>query len=177
MQSQKNKSFIQIGKVGKAHGLRGFFFIRGRSEPLPESYEEIILGDQPERGMNCKILEIKMLNSESIVRCNKFESREAVQPFVDKPIWVRRDQIEEVAGEFIWDDLVGKHVIDIDGVEMGVVLGVYNHGASDLIEIANADGRKVSIAFIDRYFETNVDAKTPVLKLCVKGDMFSEFWN
>lgn len=178
MQKQKqNNSYVQIGKVGKAHGLRGFFFVRGRTDPLPDHYDEIIVGDHPETGVSCKILEVKMLNNDSIVRCNKFDSREEVQPFVDKGIWVERAKIEDVPGMYLWDDLIGKQVVDVDGVLVGTVLGIYNHGASDLVEIADTSGRKVSIAFIDQYFDTAIDANASALKLCVKAELFSEFWN
>jgi 16S rRNA processing protein RimM len=51
-------------------------------------------------------------------------------------------------GEYYWHDLVGLKVVSPDGVPLGEVVAVENFGASDLLEIACADGTRVLVPLI-----------------------------
>lgn len=51
-------------------------------------------------------------------------------------------------GEYYWHDLVGLKVVSADGAPLGEVVAVENFGASDLLEIARADGARVLVPLI-----------------------------
>ncbi len=52
------------------------------------------------------------------------------------------------AGEYYWHDLVGLKVVSTSGEALGEVVAVENFGASDLIEVALAGGRRVLVPLI-----------------------------
>ena len=52
------------------------------------------------------------------------------------------------AGEYYWHDLVGLKVVSTAGEALGEVVAVENFGASDLIEVALAGGRRVLVPLI-----------------------------
>lgn len=52
------------------------------------------------------------------------------------------------AGEYYWHDLVGLKVVSPEGTPLGEVVAVENFGASDLLEIARADGARVLVPLI-----------------------------
>lgn len=51
-------------------------------------------------------------------------------------------------GEYYWHDLVGLTVVSPEGTPLGEVVAVENFGASDLLEIARADGARVLVPLI-----------------------------
>lgn len=48
-------------------------------------------------------------------------------------------------GEYYWHDLIGLQVALPDGSKAGTVCAVENYGASDLLDIERADGRRVLV--------------------------------
>lgn len=61
------------------------------------------------------------------------------------------------AGEYYWHDLVGLKVVSTAGEALGEVVAVENFGASDLIEVALAGGRRVLVPLIPAAVPTVAD--------------------
>ena len=51
-------------------------------------------------------------------------------------------------GEYYWHDLVDLAVVDESGAALGRVVGVENYGASDLLEVQLAGGRRVLVPLV-----------------------------
>ena len=50
-------------------------------------------------------------------------------------------------GEYYHADLIGLPCEDPDGAALGIVVGVENYGAGDLLEIEKPDGKRALIPF------------------------------
>jgi 16S rRNA processing protein RimM len=51
-------------------------------------------------------------------------------------------------GAYYWHDLIGLAVVSPEGAALGMVVGVENFGASDLLEVERPDGARVLVPLI-----------------------------
>ena len=76
------------------------------------------------------------------------EDRDAAEALRGTELFVPRAALPEPApDEFYHSDLEGLDALRADGARLGVVHGVDNFGAGDMIEIAADDGRRLSLPF------------------------------
>ena len=133
-------SNLEIGRIGKAHGLRG-------------EVTAVITSDRPERTAPGAVWilsagpvtvgSIRPFQQKWIATLSGVDTREAAEALTGQVIW----------GEPIADDdalwaheLIGATVVTPDGTEWGLVAGVYPNPASDLIELA--DGTLIPTVFV-----------------------------
>lgn len=143
--------FLRLGKVGKAQGLKGHFYVSDRSEPLPD-LKEIFLGlsDQDRQGFKVKS---QSWNGErNILSVTGIDDRTAAESFLHKEIWMPRADLQLNNNEILWVDLEGLPVIASDETPMGFVRIIANYGASDIVEIVK-DGKLLSLPLTSDYFD------------------------
>ena len=131
---------LEIGRIGKAHGLRG-------------EVTAVITSDRPERTAPgavwildsgpVTVRSIRPFQTRWIAVLQGVDTREAAEALTGQVI----------SGEPIDDDdalwaheLVGATVVTPDGAEWGAITGVYPNPASDLIELA--DGTLIPTVFV-----------------------------
>jgi 16S rRNA processing protein RimM len=169
--------WVKVGVVGRAHGLRGAFFVSYREDPIPKSYGTVRIGDAPMTAEKFEIRTSKLMNGRPLLQCGGFSRREHAEAFVGKSIWVHRTQISlDESKQYIWSDLIGKPVVDANGQLVGEIFEVRNFGASDLAAVRDNHGRSVEIPIVASYFDMNFTRLSPELKLAVKADTFDELW-
>ena len=166
---------IKVGIIGKAHGLRGAFFISGRDEPLDSHYTTVLVGKSLNQATEGKFLEIGMQGKRTRVLCDFISSREDHTPLVGQSLWVLRSEVVVGEDEYLWQDLLGLKVIDEDQVTIGTVEDIYNLGASDVVIIAE-QSQKLELPLVDSYFHMNlIDGKSS-LKLRVRKGQIEDLW-
>jgi len=170
-------NWLQLGIVGRAHGLRGFFYIAGRDKrPLDDDYDEVVLGATPESGKPFKVAAIRHQANGCLLACDGIENREAHAKILGLPIWVRRAEVTvDAEAEYLWQDLVGKTVVDSEGQRVGQIEQVQNHGASDIVEVSDGT-RRLDLALIEEYFVMDFKASDEELHLIVPVSTFADFW-
>jgi 16S rRNA processing protein RimM len=85
---------------------------------------------------------------EAVMSFQGIESREAAEALKGKELFIARDALPAPGDEeFYHADLIGLEARDSEGRVLGKVTAVHNYGASDVIEIARADGDHVLLAF------------------------------
>lgn len=167
--------WIKIGIVGKAHGLYGAFFLSGRDSELDDSVSDLRVGEKPGQGKSLRIKSRKSHNGRTIIQTQEISGRDQLDEIKGKIVWCPRDQIAVDEQEYLWDDLIGKSVIDANDQPMGVIERMNNYGASDIVELLDGRGR-LSIPFVPSYFDMNFDADSNELRLVVSADVFDESW-
>jgi 16S rRNA processing protein RimM len=167
-------SWVLIGKVGRAQGLKGAFYISGRDEPIPKSYKNLRIGSELNSAQSIKVTSVRQQSGRNIMTIDSCQSRNDAEALTGKFLWVERSSIPIEKGEFLKDDLVGKQVVDCDQVEIGVIEVVENLGASDIITVAAPDGRKISLPLVASYFD--MDFSGPSINLVVDLALFEELW-
>lgn len=85
----------------------------------------------------------------AVARFAEVGDRSAAEALRGTLLTVPRENLPELPpGEYYWHDLQGLKVVSPDGLPLGEVVAVENFGASDLLEIARADGTKVLVPLI-----------------------------
>jgi 16S rRNA processing protein RimM len=141
--SQKN--LIAVGRVGKPHGLRGGFFLRGSHHTSEFPYREILIGTH-ERDANLHPVRQVYRSGDQLVIVSDFD-RSALEKIADQFVYVERNQ---AGTETVWADLIGVKVVDKAGELVGEIKDVYNAGATDILVI-KAKGT-LELPYSDSYF-------------------------
>ncbi|WP_426573184.1 ribosome maturation factor RimM [Aquihabitans sp. McL0605] len=131
---------LEIGRIGKAHGLRG-------------EVTAVITSDRPERTAPGAVwilasgprtvAAIRPFQQKWIAKLEGIDTREAAEDLTGSVI--EGEPIED--DDALWaHELLGATVVTPDGVEWGSVTGVYPNPANDLIELA--DGTLIPTVFV-----------------------------
>ena len=179
--NQKSSSWIVIGEVGRAHGLRGHFFVSKRSDPIPPTCKELFIGSDPDANAG-KVFLISenntRANSGAIVGLKGVTDRSQIEELRGQPVWAQREQMPiDDDEEFFWEDLIGMDVLDSEGKLLGQIEHVDNFGASDIMSITDTNGRKLTIPIIPDYVDMGFSSESKYIQLVVTGSVFSEVWS
>lgn len=117
---------VQVGKVGKPHGLEGAFVVEQASED-PERFAEgatVLVGGEPAR-----IVESKRAGGRPVIRLDRETERGAA-------IELDRGELPEPEeGEYYAFQLVGLEVEEVGGERLGRVTEVSSGPANDVLEL------------------------------------------
>lgn len=76
-------------------------------------------------------------NGTLVARLPGIDTRDQAERLVGAEIWIERAQLPPTApGEYYWVDLEGLAVTTLEGVELGTISQLFNHGAGDVIAVA-----------------------------------------
>jgi 16S rRNA processing protein RimM len=130
---------IVLAAITGAHGVAG----EVRLKLLGEGLESL----KAHASFNDGALRMKKLRDDgkggAIARFEGVSSRDQAEALRGTQLSVARDALPPLEdGEFYHADLIGLAVITDGGEPVGTVVDVQNFGASDVIEIEKADGRK-----------------------------------
>ncbi len=167
-----SKKYIQLGKVGKAHGLKGAFFVSGRDEEFPD-VDKVYIGSHPESGRFLSVKAVKWQSERSLLEVDSIDARERAEALLHQDIWIERAQLPLEDDECLWIDLEGSVVFTSDKLELGRILEVANYGASDIVEIVR-DKKRLSLPLIENYFKFPLNPE----QIEVKQDLefFTDLW-
>ncbi len=171
------RDWIKLGTIGKAHGLRGAFFISGRDTPIPKSYKTLRVGTSPEDSRACDILETRMQGDRPVLILSIASDRTAIETMTGQALWVERQSVTiDETKEYLWHDLIGRQVLDDAGTTLGVVETLYNTGATDVLTVLGPRGKRVDIPLVGTYLAMDFGRDTGPLSLRVPASTFDEMW-
>ena len=117
---------VQVGKVGKPHGLDGAFVVEDASDD-PERFAvgaTVLVG-----GESARVVESKRAGGRPVIQVDRDVERGA-------PIEVERSDLPQPEeGEYYAFQLVGLDVEETDGVQLGRVTEVSSGPANDVLEL------------------------------------------
>lgn len=171
------EQYVCIGRVGRAHGLAGAFFISDRDTPIPRSYGRLLIGNDPESARATTVTSCVMQSGRPVLRCDLSQKREDAEALVGLGVFVLRSAIGPQRGaDLIWADMKGLTVNDSEGQALGIVLGLYNAGASDIIVVRGEGGRTLDLPLVPAYFDAEQVAADGAMRLKVPAADFAELW-
>jgi 16S rRNA processing protein RimM len=142
----RDRDWVCVAVVATAHGLRGMLKLRCFTE-RPED----VAAYGPVYDQNGRCLELEVIGPAPggvLARAQGVEDRCAAEALRGTELFVPRSALPELASdEFYYSDLEGMEALHPDGSRFGVVYGVANFGAGDLIEVVADDGRRISLPF------------------------------
>jgi 16S rRNA processing protein RimM len=144
---RRDRDRVCVAVVAGAHGLRGALRLRCFTE-RPEdvaAYGPVFTHDD-ERSFTLRV--IGAARGGVLARASEIDDRDAAEALRGTELFVPRAALPEPAPEeFYYSDLEGMEALRPDGSRLGVVHGVDNFGAGDLIEVAADDGQRISLPF------------------------------
>ncbi len=136
---------IQIGVVGKPHGVRGGFHLDGCIDaPALVAGLALQIG-----GRTFELASRGGTDKRPIVSLREIDDRDAIAELRGEPVTVaRRDLTPLAEGEWYADDLVGLAVRDRDRRELGSVLSLVNLPSVDVLEVGSPDGEILQVPMV-----------------------------
>ena len=134
-----NDTMIFVGAIAGAFGVKGEVRLKSfTSEPEAIAAYGPVFTKDGDRSFNV-CLTGKLKNSLS-AKLSGIEKKEDADALRGLQLFVPRSKFPQLADdEFYYADLVGLSVFDSDGLKIGKVNSVQNHGASDILEISRFD--------------------------------------
>ena len=169
--------WLMIGTVGKPHGLRGAFFVSGRSEPIPEGCVKVVLGNDPAGGETLRVAAGSLLRDRPVMALTKFSDRTTIEAMRGVRIWIPRSVLPvNDLSEYLWADVIGSEVIDAAGISLGRVIDMVNYGASDIAVVADDHGARLDLPFVDVYVDMSFRPTDKRITLLVESAVLEDFW-
>jgi 16S rRNA processing protein RimM len=147
---------VVVGRIGKAHGLRGEVTIDVRTdEPDRRFAAGAVLRAEPPRGSastlrTLTVVSTRWHSSRLLARFAELDDRTAAESArgIMLHAEIPADETPEDPDEFYDHQLVGLAAYDVDGLALGEVTAVVHGGAQDLLTIRTPDGRDALVPFV-----------------------------
>ncbi|MDF1587149.1 ribosome maturation factor RimM [Marinimicrococcus flavescens] len=147
MQRPAPQGLVCLAVITTAHGVRGALKLRCFTEEPENVAAYGPLCD--EHGHELFELEIVgRTKGGVIVRARGIDDRDAAEALRGTHLYVPRERLPEPdEDEFYVEDLAGLEAVSPSGEVRGKVLGVFNFGAGDVVEIVTPEGRPLLVPF------------------------------
>lgn len=127
------EGFLEVGRIGKPHGVRGDIFISLTSD-LPQRRK---VGAQftivePSGHRILTITTVRAQQERFVVHFEGFDDRTAVEKLTNKFLYAK--PIEDAEGLWV-HQLFGSQVVDTSGESWGTCIGLLHSVAHDLLEL------------------------------------------
>ncbi|MGB3212766.1 MAG: ribosome maturation factor RimM [Desulforhopalus sp.] len=136
--------YLLLGKVAKAHGLRGevkIFSYSGQPENFL-GYKEIVLVDiSGKLSSALAVGKVRIQGKSAIVQLSTIDSRNKAEGIEGMGVLLAKNLLPDTAeDEYYWYQYEGKLVLDQSGRTIGRVDSLFNNGAQDILVVKSGDG-------------------------------------
>lgn len=142
--------YVSVGKILNFHGVQGEAKVgySKNQRDFMETLENVFLLKDCEY-LPYKVKRIRFNNKFAIVKFDGIDSVNEIVEFKNCLIFVEESDIREklAEDEFLIDELVGMDVFCEEKLA-GVVVGVSNNGASDLLSVKSKTGKICLVPFV-----------------------------
>ena len=173
-------TWLKLGIVGRAHGLRGSFFVSARDEPIPASVHTVRIGDNPSELADIKIENRLWQSGRPVLKCDVASDRTSAELLTGKPLWCESSQVKvDDADEYLLSDMLNRKVLDANQITVGIVEDVYlaASGVVNLVVFDESRNADIEIPMIGAYVNMNFKRNESTLNLAVAAEVFAEIWN
>lgn len=161
MAGSNANNFISVGKILNFHGIQGeakVGYSKNQQDFLKALKVVYIRLDNEYKKF--EIASLRFHKDSALIKFRGINSINELIPYKGSLIFVEENYIRENLdeNEFLIDELTGLDVIDPHGNKIGVVVGVSNNGANDLISVKSKT-KKISMVPFVKELVPNVDIK------------------
>lgn len=159
---------VSIGKITKRQGLSGELRVLPFNKDLSsfKSLEKIYIETSSGQEPSEFIVEKKRFHRNfAILKLKEINTPESADQLLKRKVMVFEDQLSDLEDdEFYFYQLKGMSVYTTEGKNIGVVKGVMDNGAQDILIVVN-DEKELLIPFVKRYIsKTSVKKARIVVK-------------
>lgn len=147
---------LVVGRIGRAHGVRGEATIEIRTDnPDARFYIGAKLETDPKEKGPLTIRDIKLHSGTLLLSFEGFDDRTAIERLRNVLLLADVDPAEANTSEddFHFSQIVDCSVVDELGKELGVVIDVLRLPAQDTL-VVKFDGQEVLVPFVKAYVPT-----------------------
>jgi 16S rRNA processing protein RimM len=158
--------WLSAGRVGRAHGLDGSFFVTRPRPPLLELGARLRIGDT-ER----EVVRRAGTDAKPIVRLEGVDAREGADALRGQELLVARSAAPPLDDDEYWpEDLEGCAVTDGD-VEIGIVRALIGYPSVDVLEVEREGADPLLVPMVrDAIRSVDVTAKRIDVSLAFMGE-------
>ena len=162
------ESLLQVGIISSMHGIRGEVKVFPTTDDA-NRFKELkdVLLDPGMEHIPLRIEDIKFFKQFVIIKFFGFDNINEIEKYKGKSIFVTRENAVCLkADEYYIADLIGMHVIDETGIEIGILNDVMETGANDVYVINMVDQKELLLPAIKQCI-LDVDIEKMIMKVHV----------
>jgi 16S rRNA processing protein RimM len=143
---------ILVCTLGAPHGVKGLVKVFPLSGQPDLFASPRLFYTQPQGGRSLKISLARVAPKSILIAVEGVADRTAAEGLTGLKLYLPRADFPELeAGAYYHVDLIGLRAVDGQGRAVGVVVGVENFGAGDLLEINPDTGESFYVPFADSF--------------------------
>ena len=135
---------VNLGRITGVYGVKGWLKIFSYTDPMESIVDYSPWYIRPENRKNAPWTKVDVKAGKRhaktvIAKLEHCNDRDQAQAFIGSEIAIELDQLEELSdsNEFYWHDLIGLRVINLQGMELGVVKKMMETGANDVLVVVS----------------------------------------
>lgn len=154
-------AYVSVGKILNFHGIQGEAKVgfSKNQEDFLKKLKAVYIKKESEY-VKIEVTSVRFNKTFALMKFKGINSIEDLIPYKGCLLFVEKTTVRENLGEdeFLIDELTGLDVIDPEGNNIGVIVGVSNNGASDLISV-KSNTKKISLVPFVKALVPRVDIK------------------
>ncbi len=135
---------VILGRITGVYGVKGWLKIFSYTDPMESIVDYSPWYIRPENRKNAPWTKVDVKAGKRhaktvVAKLEHCNDRDQAQAFIGSEIAIELDQLEELSdsNEFYWHDLIGLRVINLQGMELGVVKKMMETGANDVLVVVS----------------------------------------
>jgi 16S rRNA processing protein RimM len=157
----KDQEFIVVGKISSPFGIKGWVKLLSYTDPAENILQYRPWFIKPEDHWESIAIDEGRIHGKNLVaHVETINDRDSAELLKGCEIAIQRSQLPAAKpGEFYWIDLVGLHVINQQGIELGIVDHLMETGANDVLVVRDKKqgGKEHLVPFVLNEFVKSVD--------------------
>jgi len=128
---------VVVGRFGRAHGVRGDIFVISFTDPISNilNYHPWLIKNKGEWEA-LPIASTHYNQQEIIAHIEGCDDRDLAKKYTNAEIAVPLSSLPKLdQEEFYWSELIGLHLINQDGKDLGEVTEILETGANDVLVV------------------------------------------
>ncbi|TRW93013.1 ribosome maturation factor RimM [Candidatus Methylobacter oryzae] len=151
---------INVGKISGVFGIKGWVKVFSFTDPRENilTYSPWLLKkDDQTKAIN--VVDGQLQGKTIVAQLSDINDRDQAASLIGWDIFITPGQLPKAAkGEYYWSQLIGLNVETVDGIQLGVVDGLLETGANDVLIVQGE--RERAIPFLQEQTIIDVDLDT-----------------
>ncbi|MGF1548817.1 MAG: ribosome maturation factor RimM [Thiotrichales bacterium] len=149
---------VTLGRLTGLYGVKGWLKVFSHTQPRENilQYRPWLLriGDQ---WQSFKVEQGQAHGKGVLVKLAGCDDRDQAARLIGTEIAVERSQLGALGGdEYYWADLIGLSVTNLEGVELGVVTGMMETGANDVLVVEQGERERL-VPYVNPLYVKRID--------------------
>lgn len=161
----QEQELICVGKVSGVFGIKGWIKVFSYTETRENilSYSPWIL-KKDEQTRTVELVDGNLQGKAVVAQLNGIDDRNGAEKLIGWEIFITPAQLPKpAAGEYYWRDLIGLTVETTEGVSLGVVDGLMETGANDVLIVQGERERIIPFLQGQTVLSIDLEARTMIV--------------